>query len=111
MRLLASSLSTLIIGLLLVSLAPTTATAHCQVPCGIYDDAARINAMLEDTTTITKAMKQLDELAGKSDATSQNQRVRWVVTKETHASHVIEVISTYFLTQKLKRPDPKDAKA
>ena len=28
------------------------ARAHCQVPCGIYDDPARIARLAEDTTTI-----------------------------------------------------------
>ncbi|MFQ5501654.1 MAG: superoxide dismutase [Ni] [Phycisphaerae bacterium] len=78
------------------------AEAHCQVPCGIYDDAARIAAMREDTTTITKAMDQIRRLAGKHDALAFNQASRWVMTKENHASHVIEVVSEYFLTQKVK---------
>ena len=32
-----------------------TAVAHCEVPCGIYTDHARIGQMFEDTQTITKA--------------------------------------------------------
>ena len=79
-----------------------SALAHCQVPCGIYDDDARHTALMEDATTIEKAMKQIGELAEKSDALSANQVVRWVTTKEEHASRIIEVVSTYFLTQKLK---------
>lgn len=78
------------------------AVAHCQVPCGIYDDAARIARMHEDATTIAKAIKQISELAGKHDAQSLNQITRWITTKEDHASHVIEVVSQYFLTQKVK---------
>lgn len=78
------------------------ASAHCQVPCGIYDDKARIQRMLEDTATIAKAIKQIHELAGKHDAESFNQITRWVTTKEAHASHIIEVVSEYFLTQKVK---------
>ncbi len=30
-----------------------------------------------------------------------NQTVRWVTTKETHASHIINTVSEYFLTQKV----------
>ena len=78
------------------------ASAHCQVPCGIYDDKARIQRMLEDTTTIAKAIAQIHDLAGKDDAESLNQVVRWVTTKEDHASNVIQVVSEYFLTQKVK---------
>jgi len=78
------------------------AEAHCQVPCGIYDDAARITRLREDTTTIAKAMRSIAELADKHDVQSLNQIVRWINTKEEHASHIIQVVSEYFLTQKVK---------
>ncbi len=84
--------------------APQPAAAHCQVPCGIYDDPARIAHIREDATTIAKAIKNINELAGAHDATAMNQAIRWVNTKEEHASHIIEVVSLYFLTQKVK-PD------
>ena len=78
------------------------AYAHCQVPCGIYDDHARIEKMLEDTATILKADRLIAQLSGKTDALSQNQLVRWVMTKEKHAQDVISIISNYFLTQRVK---------
>lgn len=80
--------------------------AHCQVPCGIYDDAARITAMREDATTIGKAVAQIRILAGKHDPQSLNQATRWIMTKENHASHIITVLSEYFLTQKVKTVAP-----
>ncbi|NNE44024.1 MAG: superoxide dismutase [Gemmatimonadetes bacterium] len=80
----------------------TDSFAHCQVPCGIYDDPARITGMREDASTITKAINNITELAGKADAQSVNQAVRWVTTKEAHASNIISVVSEYFLAQKLK---------
>ena len=80
----------------------TTALAHCQIPCGIYDDDARITAMMEDVTTIEKATKAINDLAEKNDANSINQKIRWTTAKEEHASRIIEVVSTYFLTQKIK---------
>jgi nickel superoxide dismutase len=83
--------------------------AHCQVPCGIYDDAARITQMLEDTETIRKAMNQMAELQGKSDPQSMNQMTRWILTKEEHASRIITTVSEYFLTQKLKPVPSSDA--
>jgi nickel superoxide dismutase len=82
--------------------APTQAQAHCQVPCGIYDDAARVKSMLEDASTVKKATTQIAILAGKSDAQSQQQMVRWVTNKEAHAQKVITTISDYFLTQRVK---------
>lgn len=78
------------------------AQAHCQVPCGIYDDAARIAAMKEDCTTISKAIGMIQQLAGDTKPQSVNQMVRWINTKEDHASKIIETVSTYFLTQKVK---------
>ena len=82
------------------------ARAHCEVPCGIYDDPARIAAVHEDAVTIAKAVKQINELAGKHDAQSLNQAVRWVTTKEAHASHIMETVSQYFLAQRVKPVAP-----
>ena len=79
-----------------------TASAHCQVPCGIYDDQSRIARLREDATTIAKAIDQINALVGKHDAKSMNQAVRWISTKEEHASHIITVVAEYFLTQKVK---------
>ena len=76
--------------------------AHCQVPCGIYNDHARIEQMLEDSTTVLKATSMVVKLSGKTDAQSQNQLVRWVMNKEKHAQNVIFTISDYFLTQRVK---------
>jgi nickel superoxide dismutase len=93
--------------LLLGSLGFTAAaSAHCQVPCGIYDDAARIKSMHEDATTITKANTMIGELSGKQDGKSINQMTRWIQTKEQHASKIIQTVSEYFLTQKLKPAKP-----
>ena len=76
--------------------------AHCEVPCGIYADQLRFEQMLEDQTTIAKAAVQINDLAGKHDALSQNQLARWVNTKETHATHTQHVVAQYFLTQRIK---------
>ena len=84
-----------------------SAHAHCQIPCGIYDDHARVQAMIEDAATVEKSIKLIGELSGKSDAQSKNQLIRWVMNKEKHAQNVISTISDYFLTQRVK-PDQKD---
>ncbi|MEM7243754.1 MAG: superoxide dismutase [Ni] [Acidobacteriota bacterium] len=83
-------------------LLPVLAQAHCQVPCGIYDDAARVQAMYEDAATIEKAMTQIRSNSGKGDPQSTNQVARWVHAKEDHASHVITTVAEYFLTQRVK---------
>jgi nickel superoxide dismutase len=87
------------------------ASAHCQMPCGIYDDAARFASMLEDAATITKAMGEIDALAAKHDAQSMNQLVRWVNTKEEHASITMDTIAEYFMAQRLKPATDEAGKA
>ena len=87
---------------LIVSASINIASAHCQVPCGIYDDNARVKAMLEDAATVVKATGELEKLAGKSDAQSLNQITRWASNKESHAQSVISTIADYFLTQRVK---------
>jgi len=81
--------------------ATRPAEAHCQVPCGIYDDPARIQLLREDATTIEKAVASINELSAKDDALSANQLVRWVVTKEEHASRTMTTVSEYFLAQRV----------
>ncbi len=38
-------------------LMPSMALSHCQIPCGIYDDYARVESMLEDAATMEKSVK------------------------------------------------------
>lgn len=90
-----------------IILLPKPVLAHCQIPCGIYDDHARVLSMLEDASTIEKSVKLIVKLSGKADAQSQNQLVRWVMNKEKHAQNIISTISDYFLTQRVK-PKQKD---
>jgi hypothetical protein len=80
--------------------------AHCQVPCGIYDDAARVAAMKEDAATITKSIGKIRELSSKHDPQAFNQSVRWTTTKDAHAANIIATVSEYFLTQKVKPVAP-----
>lgn len=92
---------------ILTGALPGLARAHCQLPCGIYDDHARVLLMLEDAATIEKSVVLITELSGKSDPQSQNQLVRWVMNKEEHAQKIISLISDYFLTQRVN-PAQKD---
>ncbi len=85
---------------------------HCQVPCGIYTDQLRFESMLEDTKTIAKSIGAINDFAssageGQMSGTSINQVSRWVTTKEDHASHIQEVMASYFFAQRIKA-DHKD---
>lgn len=92
----------LIFLLMLSAVYSPIAYSHCQIPCGIYDDHARVKVMLEDAATVRKSISQIAELSGKKDPQSNNQLIRWVINKEKHAQNIISAISDYFLTQRVK---------
>ena len=96
----------IMIGLGMIFGFSTPVFSHCQVPCGIYDDHARVDQMLEDSTTVIKAATMMTELSGKTDPQSMNQMVRWIMNKEKHAQNIITTISDYFLTQRVKTGQP-----
>ena len=84
-------------------------TAHCQVPCGIYDDAVRIIQIREHVTTIEKAMNKIEQLTSdESSAQNMNQLVRWINTKEEHATFIQSIIADYFLAQRIKPKQKKE---
>jgi len=97
------------LSIVLIILTSSVLFSHCQVPCGIYDDAARIKQIQEDITTIQKAMKNINELSNNKTAPQDlNQLVRWVNTKEEHAQHIQDVIMQYFLAQRVKPKNVND---
>ena len=77
------------------------AAAHCEVPCGIYDDEMRINMIAEHVTTIEKAMKQVLKLESEKP-TNNNQLIRWIMNKEHHANELQTIVTQYFMTQRIK---------
>jgi len=78
--------------------------AHCEVPCGIYNDELRIAFLYEHFTTIEKAMNQIGELS-KGDPINYNQLIRWTMTKEDHATEIQHEVTQYFITQRIKLPE------
>ncbi len=84
--------------------------AHCQVPCGIYDDHTRFKVMNEHITTIEKAIKKIEELSKKIPP-NYNQIVRWVTNKEKHAEELSDIVTYYFMAQRLKPAPATDAAA
>ena len=79
--------------------------SHCEIPCGIYDDALRVKQIVEHAGTIEKSMKQIIKLS-KGNSINYNQLVRWVTNKEAHANEIQHIVSQYFMTQRIK-PDAK----
>ncbi len=100
----------LIIGVVLGTGFTSLVYSHCQIPCGIYDDPARISAISEDIATIEKAMKSIEELSGQTKQNT-NQIVRWIDVKEQHAEDIAHLASFYFLAQRIKPVDKKDSAA
>jgi len=86
------------------------AYSHCEIPCGIYDDSLRIELIKEDITTIEKSMNMIIELS-KESKPNYNQIVRWVTNKDDHANKLQDIVSQYFLHQRIKITDPADKEA
>jgi len=57
--------------------------------------------------TIEKSMKQIVELSAK-ESPDMNQIVRWVQNKEHHSDKIREVVTQYFMTQRVNPVDAKD---
>lgn len=98
-----SVVTSLTLGVVLLFITVVNASAHCEIPCGIYDDKLRTNLIHEHTVTIEKSMKNIIEL-GKQNPVDYNQLVRWISNKEEHATLIQHTVSQYFMTQRIK-PD------
>lgn len=81
--------------------------AHCELPCGIYGDQMRMDMITEHIITIEKAMKKIEELSADKDK-NYNQIVRWITNKENHANELQDIVSQYFMTQRVKPAGDKD---
>jgi nickel superoxide dismutase len=103
-------LLTTLVGLGAVLAAATTALAHCQIPCGIYDDPARFTQLEEHVTTIEKSMTEIQKLSKEAEP-NWNQIVRWVMNKEDHADRLTEIVTYYFMAQRIKPAAPGDEAA
>jgi nickel superoxide dismutase len=99
----------IVLGIAVLALAGVgrMALSHCEVPCGIYDDPARIALMKEDIATCEKAMNQMRIIAG-HETPNMNQYTRWVANKESHAERIQHNVAQYWLTQRIKVPADGD---
>lgn len=103
--------SFLFLSLLLISFAfSKSMLAHCEVPCGIYNDELRVELIKEHIQTIEKAMNQIADFQS-AETVNYNQLVRWVNTKELHANLIQEIAEQYFLTQRVKFADSADGES
>jgi len=91
----------ILVGCFFIFIIAVQASAHCEIPCGIYDDEMRINLINEHIVTVEKSMIQIVELE-KEEHHNPNQLVRWIMNKERHADEIQEIVSQYFMTQRIK---------
>jgi len=93
----------------LILLLGSTVYGHCEIPCGIYGDSLRIALIKEHITTIDKSMKKINLLSQESTI-NYNQLVRWITNKEDHAKKIQDIVSQYFLHQRIKLTDANSDK-
>src|SRR3990172_4563620 len=91
----------ILVSLFLGVLNAPKAFSHCEIPCGIYDDSARITMLEEDLTTLEKSIKEINGLSSQTPV-NYNQIVRWVENKEHHADDIRHIVTQYFMAQRLK---------
>jgi nickel superoxide dismutase len=82
-------------------LVASTAGAHCEIPCGIYDDRLRMGLIAEHIATVEKSMRRILALEAENPVLS-NQLVRWIANKDEHAGKIQEIVWQYFMTQRIK---------
>jgi len=90
----------------IIFFAAANASAHCEIPCGIYDDQMRINMISEHINTLERSIRQIKKLTDNKPVV-HNQRTRWIMNKERHADELQKIVTQYFMTQRIK-PDTKN---
>lgn len=93
-------------GLLAVNFYFGGVEAHCQMPCGIYNDQMVYDKIDEYFMTMVKAVSALKDNKFEN-LHDRNQFVRWITEKDAQSDEVANVITTYFLQQKI-RPGDED---
>ncbi len=83
-----------------LALSFSVLNAHCEIPCGIYGDSMRVALIREHVETIEKSMTMIEAIS-KDKKPDYNQLVRWVTNKEEHAEKIQEIVTQYFLFQRV----------
>ena len=100
----------LTLAVLAVLVSPAITRAHCEIPCGIYDDQTRLTLLEEHITTIEKSMRSIEQLSTEGEI-NYDQLERWISNKEAHADKFMEIVTQYFMTQRVKPTDEADGQA
>ncbi len=99
-----------LIAVIVILMMSVSAYAHCEVPCGIYGDKARVDLIREHVTTIEKSMDMIEKLSAE-ESINYNQLVRWINNKEEHAIKIQDIVTQYFMFQRVKPVNEGNKKA
>lgn len=83
--------------------------AHCQMPCGIYHDDMVYDQIDQYVETMVKAVAKIKD-SKSTTPESRNEYVRWIMTKDRLSDDAAQLITTYFLMQKIKPNEEETAK-
>lgn len=76
-------------------------SAHCQMPCGIYHDDMVYDQIDQYVETMFKGTSML--VKNKFDTPwDRNEFTRWVYNKEKMSDALADLLTSYFLQQKIK---------
>lgn len=100
---------TVFIAALVFNLSPVHLGAHCQMPCGIYHDDMVYDLIDQYVETMIKAVSVLNKSKFET-VRERNEFVRWVIEKEKESDKTADLLTTYFLQQKIKPAEDDTAK-
>jgi len=83
--------------------------AHCQMPCGIYNDDMIYDYIDQYIKTMYKGVSVMNN-SKFSNPQERNEFIRWVIEKEKKSDEIAAMITQYFLQQKIKGGEPDTAK-
>lgn len=94
---------------LTLSSAPIELNAHCQMPCGIYHDDMVFDFIDQYVETMYKAVSVMNQSKFET-VREKNEFVRWVIEKEKESNDIANIITEFFLQQKIKPGEQDTAK-
>lgn len=83
--------------------------SHCQMPCGIYHDDMVFDQIDQYVETMYKGISVIDDSKFTS-VKDRNETVRWIALKDHESDDTAQLITTYFLQQKIKPGEADTAK-
>ncbi len=86
---------------LFLSVITANLLAHCQLPCGIYHDELEFGNLEQCVETLHRANDGILNNTSTSPL-GDNQMVRWVLLKDQYADQFVQLLTTYFLQQRIQ---------